>query len=45
MDRLTPKCPRCGATTYQLLRGWEEGYTKYRCGHCEKDYKIEKEEY
>jgi len=43
MDRLTPKCPGCGATTNQFLRGWEEGWTEYRCGHCEKVYKIEDE--
>ena len=40
---MDPKCPRCGATTNQFLRGWEEGWMKYRCGHCKEVYKIEGE--
>jgi len=44
MDRSTPKCPRCGETTSQFLHGWEAGWTKYRCGHCRKMYKIEEGE-
>ncbi|HUW44789.1 MAG TPA: hypothetical protein VMW50_03245 [Dehalococcoidia bacterium] len=39
-QKITPKCPRCGETTNQYLRGWEEGYMKYRCGHCKKSYKV-----
>jgi len=33
-----PKCPKCGKTTRQILRGWGEGYENYRCGHCNKRY-------
>jgi hypothetical protein len=36
-------CPNCGATDHQYLRGWEEGYDKYLCGHCKNRYKIRKE--
>lgn len=44
MDGLTPpKCPECGATSNQLLRGFEAGWMKYRCGYCKKVYKIEGE--
>jgi len=35
-----PKCPDCGETTKQHLRGWEESYMKYQCGHCNKAYKV-----
>jgi len=42
-QREIPKCPRCGATVNQLLRGFEEGWTKYRCEHCKEVYKIEGE--
>jgi len=38
------KCPNCGATTNQFLHGWNEDYTEYRCDHCGKNYKIEKDE-
>jgi len=38
------ECPECGESTRQFLRGWEEGYTKYRCGHCRKPYKIDNED-
>jgi len=43
MDGLAPKCPRCGEITKQMIRGWKDGWTNYRCGHCQKRYKIEDE--
>jgi len=41
-QKIAPKCPSCGETTNQHLRGWEESYMKYRCGHCKKAYKEAK---
>jgi len=38
------KCPSCGEITKQCLRGWEESYTKYRCGHCQKAYQLREDE-
>ena len=39
--RSDPACLDCGMTTFQLLRGWKKGcYTSYRCGHCNKAYKV-----
>jgi len=36
-----PICPDCGKATNQQLRGWRRGhYTSYRCGHCNKAYKV-----
>ena len=42
--KITPRCPSCGETTNQYLRGWEESYTKYRCGHCQKAYQLREDE-
>uniref|UniRef100_A0A6M3M7C6 Uncharacterized protein n=1 Tax=viral metagenome TaxID=1070528 RepID=A0A6M3M7C6_9ZZZZ len=36
-----PKCPSCGETTNQHLRGFGEDYENYRCGHCDRKYSVE----
>jgi len=41
LDTPSPKCPDCGKATNQHLRGWLKGcYTSYRCGYCNKAYKV-----
>ena len=39
------KCPKCGEVTHQHLRGWKRDYyVSYRCGHCNKAYKVREDE-
>lgn len=41
LDVPTPTCPDCSKITSQQLRGWKTGYyTSYRCGYCNKAYKV-----